>query len=296
MLPKFVRIAVLLCLLPATSGVAQQLSPKWEELTAEDFVKALQSSSGVCVLPFGIIEKHGPSGPLGTDLINVRAATMQAVKTQYAVVFPEYYFGQIAEARHQPGTIAYHADLQLELLQATTDEMARNGCRKVMIVNGHGGNTALLQYFVQVQLDTNRGYIVYVYGGLGPAPNQKMPAAAAPSRPGVDNHAGESEIAGIMAAAPALAHPERAGEESGADQKRLAFPPGLSTGIWWYASYPNHYAGDAAGATAARGAALQDVRAEGIAQAIAWVKADTVAPQLQQEFFEKSGKPLETKQ
>jgi len=99
-----------------------------------------------------------------------------------------------------------------------------------------------------------------------------------------------------MAAAPALAHPERAGEESGADQKRLAFPAGLSTGIWWYASYPNHYAGDASGATAARGAALQDVRAEGIAQAIAWVKADTVAPQLQQEFFEKSGKPLETKQ
>jgi hypothetical protein len=41
---------------------------------------------------------------------------------------------------------------------------------------------------------------------------------------------------------------------------------------------------------------LQDVRAEGIAQAIAWVKADTVAPQLQQEFFDKSGKPLETKQ
>jgi creatinine amidohydrolase len=70
----------------------------------------------------------------------------------------------------------------------------------------------------------------------------------------------------------------------------------LSTGIWWYSSYPNHYAGDASGATAARGAALQGVRAEGIAQAIAWVKVDTVAPQLQQEFFEKSGKPLETKQ
>src|SRR6201996_2707051 len=149
MLAKFVRNAVLLCLLPTASSVAQQLSPKWEELTAEDFVKALRSSSDVCVLPFGIIEKHGPSGPLGTDLINVRAATMQAVKTQYAVVFPESYFGQIAEARHQPGTIAYHAALQLELLQDTTDEVARNGCRKVMIVNGHGGNTALLQHFAQ---------------------------------------------------------------------------------------------------------------------------------------------------
>jgi creatinine amidohydrolase len=285
----------MLCLLPAAVSGAQPLSPKWEELTAEDFVKALQSSSGVCVLPFGIIEKHGPSGPLGTDLINVRAATMQAVKQEYAIVFPEYYFGQIAEARHQPGTIAYHADLQLSLLQATTDEMARNGCRKVVIVNGHGGNTALLQYFAQVQLDVNRGYVVYIYGG-GPGSNDKIPAAAAPSRPGVDNHAGESEIAGIMAAAPALAHPERAGEESGADQKRLNFPPGLTTGIWWYASFPNHYAGDAAGATAARGVALQDLRAAGIARALTFVKADTVAPALQEEFFEKSGKPLETKQ
>ena len=144
---------LLLCLLPATLCSAQELSPKWEELTAADFVKALQASSGVCLLPFGIIEKHGPSGPLGTDLINVRAATLQAVKQQYAIVFPEYYFGQIAEARHQPGTVAYHSDLQLALLQATTDEMARNGCHKVLIVNGHGGNTALLQYFAQVQLD-----------------------------------------------------------------------------------------------------------------------------------------------
>jgi creatinine amidohydrolase len=296
MVGKFVRTALLFCLLPTITCSAQQLSPKWEELTAEDFVKALQSSSGVCLLPFGILEKHGPSGPLGTDLINVRAAALEAVKQQYAIVFPEYYFGQIAEARHQPGTVAYRSDLQLALLQATTDEMARNGCHKVMIVNGHGGNTALLQYFAQVQLDANRDYVVYVYGGLGAQSGETMPAAAAPSKPGVDGHAGEEEIAGIMANAPGLAHPERAGSESGANQKRLVMPPGLSTGIGWYASYPNHYAGDAAGATTTRGAALREVRAAGIARAIAFVKADTVAPALQQEFFEKAGKPLDTKQ
>ena len=296
MLLKLAKSVLLLCLLPATLCSAQELSPKWEELTAADFVKALQASSGVCLLPFGIIEKHGPSGPLGTDLINVRAATLQAVKQQYAIVFPEYYFGQIAEARHQPGTVAYRSDLQLALLQATTDEMARNGCHKVLIVNGHGGNTALLQYFAQVQLDLTKDYVVYVYGGVGPRSGEPMPAAAAPSKPGVDGHAGEEEIAGMMANAPALAHPERAGSESGADQKRLVMPPGLSTGIYWYSSFPNHYAGDAAGATAARGVALQEVKAAGIARAIAFVKADTVAPQLQQEFFEKSGKPLDTKQ
>ena len=56
------------------------------------------------MLPIGIIEKHGPHLPLGTDLINVRYATMHGVEKEYAIVFPEYYFGQIFEARHEPGT------------------------------------------------------------------------------------------------------------------------------------------------------------------------------------------------
>src|SRR5690348_15957084 len=120
-----------------------KLSPKWEELTAGDFRRGVEQSKGVCVLPFGILEKHGPHLPLGTDLLNVRYASLQAVAQEYAVVFPEYYFGQIFEAKHEPGTIAYSLDLQLKLLQETTDEMARNGCKKILIVNGHGGNEHL---------------------------------------------------------------------------------------------------------------------------------------------------------
>ena len=41
------------------------------------------------------------------------------------MVFPPYYFGQIAEARHQPGTVSYSAKIQMGLFQATTDEMAQ---------------------------------------------------------------------------------------------------------------------------------------------------------------------------
>jgi len=71
----------------------QTLSANWEELTGPDFVTAVHQSQGVCVLPFGIIEKHGPHLPLGTDLLDVRFAVMNAVKQEYAVVFPQYYFG-----------------------------------------------------------------------------------------------------------------------------------------------------------------------------------------------------------
>ena len=95
------------------------LSSNWEELTGPDFIHAIQKSQGVCLLPIGIIEKHGTQLPLGTDLINVRYVSLEATKQEYAVVFPPYYFGQIAEARHEPGTVSYSAQLQMELLQAT---------------------------------------------------------------------------------------------------------------------------------------------------------------------------------
>src|SRR5512136_1639014 len=109
----------------------QKLSPKWEELTAGDFRAAIQQSKGTCLLPFGILEKHGPHLPLGTDLLNVRYVSLHAADQEYAVVFPEYYFGQIAEAKHEPGTMAYSRSMQMSLLQETTDEMARNGCKKI---------------------------------------------------------------------------------------------------------------------------------------------------------------------
>jgi creatinine amidohydrolase len=281
-----------LSILPA---VAQNLSPHWEELTGPDFVKALDQAKGVCLLPFGIIEKHGPSGPMGTDLINVRYATFQATKQEYAIVFPEYYFGQIFEAKHQPGTIAYSTHLQLELLQETTAEMARNGCKKVVIVSGHGGNTNLIAFFAQTTLETPKDYVVYAITNT-PGQAGQIPAAARPSKPGADGHAGEAEIASIMAVRPELGHPDRAGTQSGADQKRLDLPSNVYTGIWWYARFPNHYQGDAAGATAARGEALQQLRADAIASAIRAIKADQIGPRLQKEFFEESTHPVDTRQ
>src|SRR5579863_6918211 len=147
--PMFFRVLLTILIGPClASGLAHgqastpeaKLSVHWEELTAADFREGIRRSQGTCLLPFGILEKHGPHLPLGTDLLDVRYAALHAAEREYAVVFPEYYFGQIAEARHEPGTIAYSRDLQLALLQETTDEMARNGCKKVIIVNGHGGN------------------------------------------------------------------------------------------------------------------------------------------------------------
>ena len=267
------------------------LSAKWEELTAPDFVQAIHQSQGVCVLPFGIVEKHGPHLPLGTDLLDVRFAVMNAVKQEYAVVFPEYYFGQIFEARQQPGTLAYSLSTQLTLLQETVSEMARNGCKKVVIVNGHGGNESLLPLFGQAQLASQRDYVVYVFG----LPNENVAGRPALKTP-FDMHAGEVETSNMLIARPDLVHQDRAGQQSGADQHRQNLPGSVYTGIWWYARFPNHYAGDASAANKELGEFDQKEWSRQIAEAIKAIKADDASLKLQNQFFEDAKHPLDTKQ
>jgi creatinine amidohydrolase len=111
-----------------------------------------------------------------------------------------------------------------------------------------------------------------------------------------DQHAGEAETSLTMISRPDLVHLDRAASESGADQKRQDLPAGAYTGIWWYAKFPEHYAGDAAAANQALGEFDMRAWSGGVANVIRAVKADQVSLRLQNEFFEKSAKPLDTRQ
>lgn len=273
----------------AVHGQSKQLSTKWEELTAADFREAIAKSQGTCVLPFGILEKHGPHLPIGTDLLNVRYVVEHAAQQEYVVIFPEYYAGQIFEARHEPGTIAYSWELQMKLLQETTDEMARNGCKKVIIVNGHGGNEHLLPYFAQSQLQMPHDYVVYVQWG------HEATKKVGAEKTGPDWHAGESETSNTLATCPNLVHIDRAGSESGADQKRVHLPDNVYTGIWWFARFPNHYSGDGSTATKQQGEADVQSWINTVVRAIKAVKADDESLKLQKEFYEKAQHPLDTR-
>jgi creatinine amidohydrolase len=267
-----------------------KLSVKWEELTAAEFREAIQLSKGTCLLPIGILEKHGPHLPLGTDLLNVRHASMEATQKEYALVFPQYYFGQIFEAKHEPGTVAYSMELQLKLLQETTDEMARNGCKKIVIVNGHGGNEHLLPLFAQAQLDRPHDYVIYVLDS-----EKSRPGGPSKKSTGIDYHAGENETSNTMVSRPDLVHLERAASESGSDQKPVKLPEDVYTGIWWYARFPNHYSGDGSAATRELGEWNMNHWIAAIVEAIRAVKADDQSLKLQNEFYEKSKHPLDTR-
>jgi creatinine amidohydrolase len=272
---------------------APSLSPHYEELTAPDFVRAVAKSGGTCLVPLGILEKHGPHLPLGTDLIDCREVALKAAATEYSIVFPAYFVGQIFEARNQPGTIAYGSRMMLDLLQQTCDELGRNGIKKIILVNGHGGNDAFLHFFCQTQLETRRDYVVYLFEpSYDKATEDRLDKMR---RTTVDGHAGEEETSVMLFHYPGLVHLDRANDESGADQKRQAGLRNAYTGIWWYAAQPNHYRGEGAAGNAEFGRALFEAETGALVEMIRSVKADTVTAELQKKFFDDAEKPLETK-
>lgn len=270
----------------ARAAAAQDLPARWDELTASDWPKALEKSNRTAILPIGVLEKHGPHAPIGSDLIHVREWSARVTKREYAVVFPDYFYGQIYEAKHQPGTFALPSRLIWDLLDATCEEIARNGFKKILIVNGHGGNPNFLRFFVQAQLERARDYVVYFYD---PAPDPVLTEKMNKMRksdPAVDQHAGERETSTLLYLRPDLVKMDRAASESGANQERLSIPD-VYTGIWWYAGYPNHYAGEGDKGTREFGELVTEGRLESLARALRAVKADTSAPALQKEFFER---------
>jgi len=281
-----IAIIAVWVLLGSYNLFAQELHTRWDEITASEWSKALKASNETCILPIGILEKHGPHVPVGSDLIQVREWSARATKKEYAVVFPDFFYGQINEARHQPGTFSLPARVVWDLLEATCDEIARNGFKKIVIINGHGGNPEMIRYFMQTRLGKQRNYAVYFFEPPADSAYRKNLTALHKSPEATDQHAGERETSALLYLRPDLVKMDSAKNESGANQRRLAIP-NVYTAIWWYASYPNHYAGEGAQATRKLGELITEYYVNNLVTALKDIKADTKTLKLQNEFFNR---------
>ena len=290
---KLAFFLVLICTgapLIGQTTTAGDIPFRMEELTSPQFAAAVEKSGGVCVIPLGIIEKHGPHLPLGTDLFEAREIAFTAAQKEYAVVFPPYYFGQIFEARHQPGTMSYSSELMWKILEETCQELSRNGMNKIILMNGHGGNNNFLGYFCQTQLEGAKDYIVVLFQP-DPGEEARKKISSLKKTP-LDGHAGEEETSMMYFIRPDLVHPEMAKTQSGEDQSRLKQLPYAYTGIWWYARFPNHYAGDGSQYTKELGELLVKTDASQLAELIKYLKTDNSIKKLQEEFNNRAKNPV----
>ena len=258
---------------------------RWEELTGDQFAAAVEQCQGVCLLPLSVLERHGPHLPLGTDMYIGREICRRAAAVEPAIVFPDYIFTQIPEARHLAGTVSIDGDLMVRLLDNVCREIARNGLKKIVLVNAHGGNHGLVALFNMLQLYSPRDYVVYVVQPVTLAFTGELDAPWDPSR---DGHAGPGETSMILVIRPDLVDMQRVPtDDEGRARNRLQAlrEAGVQTGIWWYADHPTHYQGDASLATTETGERWLEGMAQMLVRAVRAIKADSEAKRLQDEFF-----------
>ena len=107
----------------------------WEELREEEFEEAIRKSGKVCVLPLGCLEMHGQHLPVGTDTMTCSYIAREAAKIEPVVVFPGQWFGSVPGLNMWRGTIDLSLELRLRILDELCSEIARNGFKKILILN-----------------------------------------------------------------------------------------------------------------------------------------------------------------
>ena len=117
---------------------------QWQDLTWSD-IDALDRDRTIAVLPVGSVEQHGRHMPTGTDTL-LAAAVAAAAARQFdnAIVLPPPWYGLSAHHLHFPGTVSLHASTMMALVEDIVASVIGHGFRRMVIVNGHGGNGGVI--------------------------------------------------------------------------------------------------------------------------------------------------------
>src|SRR5689334_12049248 len=126
-------------------------SVMWKELTVEE-LRAKAAADAIVILPVASMEQHGPHLPVGVDTILTegvcRAGAEQAASEVPVVVAPTVWCGMAEHHMAFGGTFTFDIPTYRAVLLAFLQSIARHGFKKVLIVNGHGGNISALAAFL----------------------------------------------------------------------------------------------------------------------------------------------------
>ena len=264
----------------------------WEDLREPEFRKIVKETEAICIIPLGAVERHGPHLPLGTDVFNIRHIAKLATDIEPAVIYPYLPFGLIAEASHYPGTIVLDGHFLMQLLDNICKDVARNGFKKIIILNGHGTNPQMLEAFTLFQLKEPRDYAVYIYDMLNSIRDDSVFAAKLKELfkgHTEDGHAGNFETSMIKCVRPGLVDMDSASDDSPTAMKRLPFlqEHGIFNSMFWYADYPYHYSGDPSNSSKEAGEWIFEHLSKKFAAAIKAIREDKEVARLMAEFYGK---------
>ncbi|WP_339712313.1 creatininase family protein [uncultured Kriegella sp.] len=182
----------------------------WEQMTWPE-IEAYLKTVDTAILPCGAIEQHGPHLPVDIDYFDAKYMAFkvaEACEDPKPLVLPTIPFGVSYHHDDFKGTLSVTNDALSKFVYDLGMSLAKNGIKKIIILNGHGDNEPTLTYAAQminrdakifVCVDTGETSDVDLYG-LIDTPN--------------DIHAGEIETSTALALRPDLVQMDKAVNET----------------------------------------------------------------------------------
>ena len=134
---------------------------RWTEMTTEDF-RDPSVADWIAVLPVAAVEQHGPHLPVGVDSMigdgYLEAALALIPDDLPVTVLPMQRVGTSAEHAAFPGTLSIAPETAIRAWTEIGESVARAGVRKLILMNSHGGNTAVLDVVART-LRVRRGML-----------------------------------------------------------------------------------------------------------------------------------------
>lgn len=238
----------------------------WKELTAAEIGERAAGGATV-ILPVASMEQHGPHLAVGVDTVLCEAVCRLAAEhlagEMPVIVAPTLWCGMAEHHMAFGGTFTFDIPTYRAVLLAFLKSIARHGFKRVMIVNGHGGNIAALSAFLaDFAVETGLKLCVTTYFEL--------------AQPAIDpiledqervRHACEGETSLMMALAPDLVRHARLPDAHG---PKFSTPRPL--GVGRYRSYRSFsesgVVGDARRATREKGERLAIVCRDALVAAL----------------------------
>ena len=163
-------------------------------------VEAFLKKSDMVLIPIGALEQHSSHLPIGTDFINGVELSKLIAQERDILVAPVLMAGQSPYHMAFAGSITLSAETIIRVHMETVESLIRHGFKRFMLMNSHGGNTAITTFLVD-QINQKTAAVAVDYSvAIKPylKSGEKEEAKA------LDRHAGVGETSDSMYLMPSL--------------------------------------------------------------------------------------------
>jgi len=241
---------------------------RWMDLSWAQAKNSLQETA-VGLLPVGSVENHGPHLPLATDLYTAQRVAEATSQLGDWPLLPTVPVGVSEHHRQFPGTLWVPPMVLKAYVESIARAAASHGVRRMVFVNGHGGNTSALDMAARVLRD--EGIYCYIFEWWVAIAELLAATCCIPH-----DHAGEMEASMILSIYPDLVDTTRYDEAAAPGVTTWGIRRnGVSVAFDTIDFTPTGVVGDPSAASAEKGKQFTDASANNLHEFCTWLSAQS---------------------